>query len=76
MFQNGTAGVSKWLAGQATEENVKNVHSPKVLHIATHGFFMNDISGDRGVTGVSSSRLSLTPAGMANSETRKQKPKL
>ncbi len=61
VFQNGTSGVSKWLAGQATEENVKNVHSPKVLHIATHGFFMNDISGDKGVTGVSSSKLSENP---------------
>lgn len=29
---------------KATEEQVKNVHSPSILHIATHGYFLADLS--------------------------------
>jgi len=31
-----------YLKKQATERNIKNVHSPDILHIATHGFFSTD----------------------------------
>ena len=34
-------GVEPLLGSQATEEAVKQVKSPRVLHIATHGFFEN-----------------------------------
>jgi len=27
---------------QATEANLKRVHGPRILHLATHGFFLND----------------------------------
>ncbi|HLM73942.1 MAG TPA: CHAT domain-containing protein, partial [Polyangiaceae bacterium] len=40
---------------QATEERLKGVQAPKILHIATHGFFLSDrlsagSSGTRGLT--------------------------
>ena len=34
-------GVAPLLGGKATESAVKGVHSPRILHIATHGFFEN-----------------------------------
>lgn len=30
----------------ATEKKIKEVHSPMLMHIATHGFFINDIKAD------------------------------
>lgn len=32
-----------YLQGAATENNLKSVHSPTVLHLASHGFFSSDI---------------------------------
>lgn len=34
--------VTTFKGDQALEENVKAVHSPDILHIATHGFFVDD----------------------------------
>lgn len=35
--------VNKYTKAQATEKNLKNVQSPAILHIATHGYFLNTI---------------------------------
>lgn len=34
---------SLYLKGAATEDNLKSVHSPTLLHIASHGFFSSDV---------------------------------
>ena len=35
-------GFTVYVGAEATETAVKAVHSPKILHIATHGFFLPD----------------------------------
>jgi len=35
-------------AAQATESAVKQVNAPRVLHLATHGFFLSEPGADRG----------------------------
>jgi len=39
-------GVSPWLDRSVLEKQLKEVRSPKILHIATHGFFLQDQKQD------------------------------
>jgi tetratricopeptide (TPR) repeat protein/CHAT domain-containing protein len=34
------------VAGEALESHLKTLHSPRILHLATHGFFLADQTGD------------------------------
>ena len=38
--------VTKLMKAEASEENVKKVDGPSVIHIASHGFFLTDLSQD------------------------------
>jgi CHAT domain-containing protein/tetratricopeptide (TPR) repeat protein len=40
-------GVRPWLDGEALEGRLKGRRSPRVLHLATHGFFLTDQERDR-----------------------------
>lgn len=57
--------VMKYMSGDASEEKIKAMEAPKLLHIATHGFFLDDISGaandQRGVTGIANATLAANP---------------
>ncbi len=57
--------VMKYMSAEASEEKVKAMEAPKLLHIATHGFFLDDISGSeddqRSVTGIANATMAANP---------------
>jgi CHAT domain-containing protein len=58
--------VTKLMATDATEEKIKAIRAPKILHIATHGFFLaeadnSDSDDARSITGVSDKTLAENP---------------
>jgi tetratricopeptide (TPR) repeat protein len=52
-----------YLADNASEKNLKNVSNPKILHIATHGYFLKDVDdiGDEKVFGVEPEKARENP---------------
>jgi CHAT domain-containing protein len=42
ILKNGKLNTSSFMAEQATEAQLKKVNHPRVLHIATHGFFVDE----------------------------------
>jgi CHAT domain-containing protein len=68
--------------GQATEGALKQLSSPSLLHLATHGFFLEDLKltlpGERGfqMLGDEPSRLLLQQAGMEGAGVRIENPLL
>ncbi|TRX56074.1 CHAT domain-containing protein [Fulvivirga sp. M361] len=42
LLSNGGIRSTKYLGEKATEANLKAIKSPKILHIATHGYFLKD----------------------------------
>jgi CHAT domain-containing protein len=45
------------IGNDASEQNIKNINSPKILHIATHGFFMENIKGENSLPMLNSGLL-------------------
>jgi len=50
-----------FLAEAATEDQIKKISSPKILHIATHGFFLEDIKVDDEAGGLTSRNAKFNP---------------
>jgi CHAT domain-containing protein len=46
-FEENGWQVSEYLGDKASETNIKQEESPRVLHIATHGYFFDDIPTDK-----------------------------
>lgn len=62
-LQNNAWKINKFIEEKASEEQLKKVNSPKVLHIATHGFFLKDVydNEDETILGFEASKLKSNP---------------
>lgn len=62
LLKSHQRNASLYLGAQATEERVKAISSPSILHIATHGFFLpDDDSGDDKTLGFSTEQTRQNP---------------
>lgn len=46
MLKDKSLRTEKYILQQATEQKIKSLRSPTILHIATHGFFIKGLNGD------------------------------
>ncbi len=46
MLRNNDLRTEKYVLQQATEQKIKGLKSPTILHIATHGFFIKGLNGE------------------------------
>jgi len=53
--------VTTFVQSEATEQNIRKVSNPKILHIATHGFFIKETAGEEKTMGVESEHSALNP---------------
>lgn len=55
--------VNAYMRTEASEQRLKQIVSPKVLHIATHGFFLKNVDDleDKSILGFESNKLRMNP---------------
>lgn len=61
ILQGGSWKVSKYTVRKATEDQIKALQSPKILHIATHGFFLADLKPENNEFGIESRNGRFNP---------------
>lgn len=65
IFKQQNIQTQKLIGQQATEEMIKNLKNPQILHIATHGFFLQDIqkkeTNERSFAGYTQDRMIENP---------------
>lgn len=52
ILTKGGYKTNRWMQRQATEKNLKSVKSPSLMHIATHGYFLQDAASQPHTFGV------------------------
>jgi CHAT domain-containing protein len=53
--------VTNYVQAEATEQNIRKVSNPKILHIATHGFFIKEALGEEKTMGIETEHSALNP---------------
>jgi len=61
ILKGGSWEVHKYTVRHATEDQVKALQSPKILHIATHGFFLEDLKAENNEFGLESRNGRFNP---------------
>lgn len=53
--------VTQFMQKDASEKNLKNIKAPELLHIATHGYFLQDVEGKDNAYGISAENALENP---------------
>ncbi len=60
-FLNSEGKVQKYMQNNATEQNLKQVKSPRILHLASHGFFLEDENLKNNLMGIQLQYIQQNP---------------
>lgn len=62
ILKSGGYKVAQYMEGNATETQVKKINGPRIVHIATHGYFKQDVKGgSSSLFGVSADNAANNP---------------